>query len=242
MKTTPIRAAIFTLITVLGAANGFATVINTTDGPITVTESVAPLGTAGTYISGGNGVIGLGENYPGGPNPAFFVPGATPASAASAYDHVWLQSIDGQGTPITWSLPSFSSTVFVIPGVDHPGIFEESLEFVLFGSNDGGATWTEGTIQSIYRDGFDTANTEVGHSDDLTSLWSFSSPVNMVRTMGGDHLDPHYNSNVDGRLEFEIDGVAVPEPATTTLAFSGLAIFGLIRYQRWSRHGSTTRR
>lgn len=237
MSTPLLKASILTLIFALGAAvSGFAEVVSTTDGNLTVIESVAPLGTAGTYISGGNGVIGQGMNYPGGPNPAFFVPGATSASASNAYDHTWLQYIQNHGSSITWSLPAFSSSVFVIPGVDHPGIMQESLEFILQGSNDGGLTWFTGSILSIYRDGFDTANTELGHSDDYTSLWGFSSSVNLVRAIGGDHLNPSFGSNVDGQFEFEIDAVAVPLSAVpeggTTLGLLGLALVSLSALKR----------
>ena len=140
--------------------------------------------------------------------------------------HTWIQ-----GDPaIVWSLASASDKVFAIPGVDHDPIPQENLEFILWGSNDG-KTWEEGKIQAIYRDGFDTANTPDGHSDDYTSLWGFSQTYSMVMAASGDHLSPAYGSTG----EFEIDGIAqprgsVPDAGSSAMLLSlGLVSLGCLR-------------
>ena len=143
------------------AAGASAETINTTDGAKTVVESVAPLGTALTYVSGGDGLIGIASSWPN--------VGSDP-TGVNAYDHYW-QQFD---PPIVWSSRTALNSVFAIPGVDHGPTPQENLEFIIWGSNDG-TTWEEGHIGAIYRDGFDTANTEIGHSDDYTSLWTFTT-------------------------------------------------------------------
>ncbi len=63
-----------------------AETVATTDGVITVTESVAPLGRALTYLTGGDGLIGVAGSYP--------TMADTPtnrAFAANVADHTWLQ-------------------------------------------------------------------------------------------------------------------------------------------------------
>lgn len=163
-------------LTLLASLAQPAEMVTTTDGIFTVIESVAPLGVALTYVSGGNGLTGIADTWPldcGGP-----------AAAASAYDHCWLQFPER----IIWKAPSATDSVFAIPGVDHDPIPYENLEFIIWGSDDG-VTWEEGKIRAIYRDGFDTAATTVGKSDDYTSLWGFSKSYVYFSTEGGTHFE-----------------------------------------------------
>ena len=194
------------------ATSASAETVNTTDGLKTVIESVAPLGTALTYQSGGDGLIGLGSSYPN--------VGLDP-TGVNAYDHYW-QQFD---PPIIWTSRTALNSVFAIPGIDHGPTPSENLEFIIWGSNTG-VTWEEGTISTIYRDGFDTANTALGHSDDYTSLWSFNGSYTMFRATSGDHLDPHYGSTGEG----EIDALAapVPEPETYALFAAGLGVLSFV--------------
>jgi hypothetical protein len=136
---------------------------------------------------------------------------------------MWLQ----YDPAIIYKSSSSLSQVFAVPGVDHGPNPQENLEFIIWGSNDK-VNWEEGSIVSIYRDGFDTANTTIGHSDDYTSLWGFRGSYDYFMATSGDHLDPSYGSTGEG----EIDGLAapaVPEPSSILILASGLAAFALRR-------------
>ena len=142
------------------------------------------------------------------------------AIAMNSYDHTWLQYPDS----ILMHSNVRLNEVFAIPGVDHDFDQYESLEFRIWGSNVGGSLLEEGTIGAIYRDGFDTANTTVGHSDDYTSLWRFSNHYNYFMITGGSH---HGTGDFNVNSEGEIDGLAarsaVPEPSSVLLLASGIA-------------------
>jgi len=211
MKRSVFGLAVSAALLMAGAVR--AEVINTTEGSKTVIESKAPLGTPLTYDSGGDGLTGFAGSWP---------VALTPAAAASDYDHYWLQF----DPAIVWSSGSPLKQVFAIPGVDHGPIPQENLEFIIWGSKDK-VTWEEGTILKIYRDGFDTANTDAGHSDDYTSLWGFRDAYTYFRATSGDHLDPHYGSHYGSAGEGEIDGLAapgssIPEPSSLLLFASGM--------------------
>ncbi len=199
----------------------FAETIGLDEGSLTVIEAVAPLGSALSYVSGGDGLIGQANVWP--------TMADTPANrsfAASNIDHTWMQ----YDPAIIWSSSSALSQVFAIPGVDHGPVPQENLEFIIWGSNDS-LTWEEGAIQAIYRDGFDTTDTTLGHSDDYTSLWGFSTSYSFFRATSGDHLAA-YAGGCFSCGEGEIDGLAaassVPEPSTLLLLGSGLLGLGLL--------------
>ena len=87
----------------------------------------------------------------------------------------------------------------------------------------------QGIEGAIYRDGFDTANTFVGHSDDYTSLWTFSKgPYTQFMAAAGNHL------NFPADIEGEIDSLAapIPEPETYAMFMAGLGLMGFIARRR----------
>jgi hypothetical protein len=217
-----IRNTMWTLVVVILTALSPMAVsaesIITTDGVIAVTESLAPLGSPLTYVRGGDGLIGFASTFPTMAD----IP-ANRAIAANSYDHTWLQ-FDPE---IVWSSATPLRQVFAIPGVDHDPVPQENLEFILWGANAPNGVWEEGRIFAIYRDGFDTANTVAGHSDDYTSLWEFSQAYSFFRATSGDHLVPTYGSVGEGEIDaLAAAAVAVPEPGTMFLMATGLAMIG----------------
>ena len=205
------RLLLLAACTLLSVA-AFAENINTTTGTLTVIEGTAPLGAPLSYLSGGDGLVGIDGCWPGsgcpGPYPS------SPADAMNNYDHQWLQF---DPAIIMYSSTALDS-VFAIPGIDHGPNPEENLEFIIYGCIDTSGTFCEqGTIKAIYRNGFDAFST----TDDYTSLWGFTRSYNYFKITSGDLLDPHYGSQGEG----EIDALAapVPEPGTLVLLGSGLA-------------------
>jgi PEP-CTERM putative exosortase interaction domain len=110
----------------------------------------------------------------------------------------------------------------------------ENLEFIVWGANSATpGSWEEGKIVSIYRDGFDTANTEVGHSDDYASRWQFTQGYTFFRVTSGDHWVGGPFSPGEGEIDALVRVSAVPEPSALLLLGSGLA--GLVGWSMRKR-------
>lgn len=209
--------AALALVATAFSASARAEIVSTIDGDLTVIESVAPLGAGLKYDSGGNGLIGFADSWP--------TMADTPANrafAVEAYDHTWMQ----YDPAIIWSSSLKLSQVLAVPGVDHGPSPFENLEFIIWGSNDK-VTWEEGKITAIYRDGFDTALTTVGQSDDYTSLWSFSTGYNFFQATSGDHLTGGPFSAGEGEIDALAAVANVPEPGTATIML-GCGLCGLV--------------
>lgn len=201
------------LLSQISPTVAFAETVDTTDGVLTVIESTAPLGDALRYVSGGNGLTGIGGTYP---------TGSSSSQAMNNYDHEWLQY---NPAILMTSGNNFHSSIFAIPGVDHDPSPYENLEFIIWGSDANGTALEEGKITKIYRDGFDTTNDFVGHSDDYTSLWSFTGKYNYFLITAGNHLTG-FSQDVEG----EIDALAapVPEPESYAMLLAGLGLIGFV--------------
>jgi hypothetical protein len=139
-------------------------------------------------------------------------------------------------TPATgpiWTFAALANDYYLYPTTDHTPLPFEALESSLWGSNDGGSTWTLGTVAEVYEQGWNLA----GIPDDGATRWTFSSPVNMILALvgltqgvAGSPLPPY--SYGDG--DFETDAVMqVPEPGSLMLAAVGL--IGLVAWRRRKR-------
>ena len=180
-------------------------------GSLASTPGTVPIGPSATYVSGGAPLTGIATCWPSG---AACDPGGsavTPAAAASAIDHYWLQ----YDPPIVFSVPSPQWQIVAVPGIDHGPLPGESLEFIVWGSSDGTALTEEGAITAVYDDGVDgtvgavitgpgAPHVGVGLSDDFTSVWTFNNRYSFFIVTSGDHI-AGFSSPGEG----EIDGLAM---------------------------------
>lgn len=227
-KLVPLAAALLAAFA-LGSAR--AEVVPTSDGNFLVIESVAPLGTALTYVSGGNGLIGTAGAWP-----TFADTTANRAFAVQNADHNWMQfnTFDANGaTAIRMSSAIGISSVIAVAGYDHDlGTPYEGMEFIVWGSNNG-TTWTAGVISAIYRDGFDTSLVGNGPYDNYSTRWSFGQDFTQFAVTGGNHL-----ANRGQDTEGEIDALyaaAVPEPETYALFAAGLGLLTFVGRRKMKR-------
>jgi len=210
----------------LGAAR--AENVLTTDGNFVVIESVAPLGTALTYVSGGNGLIGTAGSWP-----TFADTPANRAFSVEHADHNWMQfdTFDPNGsTAIRMSFAAGTNSVIAVSGYDHDVETPyEGMEFRIWGSNDG-LNWSEGAISAIYRDGFDTSLTGNGLYDNYSTRWSFGQSYTRFAVTGGNHL-ANFGQDTEGEID-AIYATAVPEPETYALFAAGLGLLTFVSRRR----------
>jgi len=213
-----------------------------TGGSLASTPGTVAIGATASYVSGGSGLTGIATCWPSG---APCDPGGSavsPSAAASAIDHYWLQ----YNPPIVYSFTPPQSVVVAVAGIDHGPTPGESLEFIVWGSNDGVTLSEEGAIIAVFDDGVDGSlgaliigpggSTNIGLSDDFSSIWAFNNNYNFFIVTAGDHI-AGFSSPGEG----EIDGLAVPKKVKITICHKGntITIAANAVATHISQHGDT---
>jgi hypothetical protein len=154
--------------------------------------------------------------------------GSTNFAAGFTPDYHFLGSAGSTPqTGVIWTFAAQATEYYHYTTTDHTPLPFEALESSLWGSNDGGSTWSLGSIVEIYSQGWDAA----GVPDDGATRWLFSSPVDMISnvvglTQGvvGSPLPPYSYSDGD----FETDAVMqVPEPSSALPLLVGAGLLAL---------------
>lgn len=144
-------------------------------------------------------------------------------------DFHWLGS--GGTTPATgaiWTFGSLSSEYYRYTAIDHDPLPNEALESSLWGSNDGGSTWSLGTVVEVYEQGFSAT----AITDDGSARWKFSSPVNMIADVVGLTQGTYSHNDGDYETDAVMQAQTVPEPGTSALLACGAGLFVLWRWRR----------
>ncbi len=144
-----------------------------------VDDMVPSLYRLGTYVHGGNGVVGVGPaDYPASScGLGYTTVAMTPAAALAAPDHYWIQS-EFDPKVVDFTTPVNEVIVFV--SIDHEPYPYEGLESTVWGSHSANYSdfpegWTPATLTTIYAKGWEEpAACEPGdNSDDMTRLYVF---------------------------------------------------------------------
>jgi hypothetical protein len=125
-----------------------------------------------------------------------------------------------------WTFASLSKDYYLYETTDHGPLPNEGLEASLYGSSDGGSTWSLGAIVEVYEQGWSLP----GIPDDGATRWLFNSPVNLISAVVGLNQNNYSYHDTD----YEIDAVMqVPEPSAFILGAMGLV--GLVVRRRRKR-------
>jgi len=216
--------------TFAGAASQLGAVYNSGAGPIgipavSITPSASGLSVTGYHT-----------------NPSIYTALTTPSPqgplAGKLPDYHWVaDGVASVGKSWIWNFGLTKTDYWLYPAIDHTPVPDEALEVTLWGSANGGSTWTPGKVVEVYELGWDPNPLVI--SDDGASRWSFGTPVNMITAVPG-LSQGTYSYNGGG--DYEIDAIMqTPEPAALALLGLGGAV-ALQRKHKGTRGNSGSRK
>ena len=189
---------------------------------------LAPTTIFGTVIGGNEGTGVQTTPLDGAPDYSYVVPSPIAPIAGDTTDFHWVHETSGAfagpSAGTMWSFGGFGTDFILYPSIDHGPVPLESLETTLYGSADGGASWTPGRIITLYEQGFSAISID----DDVAQRWRFSSAVNMISATAGLQQGAYTFASADTEID-AIGMVAVPEPASALLMVLGLTALGIGR-------------
>ncbi len=196
-----------------------------------IDPGTAPIASILGTVTGGFETTGFQTTPFVAPLYDFTVPSPMGAAAGNLIDFHWIHESSGAfvapalGT--MWTFGGASGTDFILyPSIDHGPVVEESLETTLYGSSDGGATWTVGTITTLYALGASAASPD----DDTAQLWRFPSPVSLISGTAGLAQGTYSFASTD--TEVDAIGMIVPEPSEYGLLGVAIAVMGVAYWRR----------
>lgn len=206
------------LVVMILGSTATAEIINTYNGPITVTPGTVAYGEVGTLVNPTEmGNLGIGTTWHA---PSFPAETGAVQAAGSTLDHYWVQ---GARNEIIWSLSTPVPAVIGFPGNDHGPLPMENMEYKMWGSNDM-VNWFVGDLTAIYHDGWDASPPLAAPEDWYATRWDFSQSYQYFKTVGTPGVVVGWSD-----YDPEMDGIAaaVPVPGAILLGVIGLGAAGL---------------
>lgn len=182
---------------------------------------LAPIGVFGTCL-GGFADTGY-QNTPfetASTGYDYTVPTGEGAPAGETTDFHWVHGGGGPyndpATGVKYAWPISGLEFIVHPSIDHTPLPEESLEVMLWGSNDG-INWTLGTLVEVYEQGWSPDSIE----DDGSSRWLFAQSYSLISMTSG----LRQGSYDYGSDDCEVDAVTMlPTPGAAMLGVTGALV------------------
>jgi hypothetical protein len=116
-------------------------------------------------------------------------------NAANSIDHDWIHigaTTPGDQAQVVWDMGTAQSSVWLVPGIDHGPVPQESEETTLAGSDSIAGPWEIGTMGAI-----SAAGPSSWISDDNSNQWTFTKPYRYIRGTAGTAIQNDGDSEVD---------------------------------------------